>query len=166
MAADFTMLLRDVVDVTGGDWGVRLPDLRRGLPGSSSTQTLYEVYCYREIGFGTIDIFRQQVCCNAPRHANQLYEYQAAVRPLSAVDMTTGPTPASPAAAAEIDVISKSTSSGESTSAGREHAQPHLQGGRLCDDGHDVGGRTPAEQPKGGLDASHSGYGGVACQVG
>lgn len=61
MAADFTMLLRDVVDVTGGDWGVETYPIFDEAYRKQLNQTLYEIYCYREIGFETIDIFRQQV---------------------------------------------------------------------------------------------------------
>lgn len=47
MAADFTMLLRDVVDVTGGDWGVESYPIFDEAYRKQLNQTLYEVYCYR-----------------------------------------------------------------------------------------------------------------------
>lgn len=121
MAADFTMLLRDVVDVTGGDWGVETYPIFDEAYRKQLNQTLYEIYCYREIGFETIDIFRQQVAARmrlVMPYYNQLYEStKLQYDPLSAVDMTTW-TDANQSGSGNQKSASssESTSSGESTS--------------------------------------------------
>lgn len=123
------MLLRDVVDITGGDWGVENYPIFDETYRKQLNQTLYEVFCYREIGFETIDIFRQQVAAKmrlVMPYYNQLYEStKLQYDPLSAVDMTTWTDANQSGSGSQKSASSsESTSSGESTSAGREHAYP------------------------------------------
>lgn len=165
MAADFTMLLRDVVDVTGGDWGVETYPIFDEAYRKQLNQTLYEIYCYREIGFETIDIFRQQVAAKmrlVMPYYNQLYESaKLQYDPLSAVDMTTW-TDANQSGSGnqKSTSSSESTSSGESTSAGREHAYPGspiYKEGDYATTGTTSEGRTAGKNgQKATSDASHS----------
>lgn len=165
MASDFTIILRDVVDITGGPWGVENYPIFDEAYREGLNKTLYETFCYREIGFETIDIFQQQVAARlrlVMPYYNQLYLSQRLqYDPLQQIDVSTWSDATQTSAGSQQSTqTSSSDASGESTSAGREHAYPGspiYKEGDYATTGTTSEGRTASKNSqKGDSTATHN----------